>query len=104
LGLLFFGATIHIDFLCRGAYVIHAMKHNDPTKVSVFDWLAFPAMGGVPLSAISAIGIATRQSHDVAREPRHSRSIGEKDTATMRAIGFRAMLRAVFKRLLGQLA
>jgi hypothetical protein len=33
------------------------MKFDDPMRASIFDWLVFPAAGGVPLSALAAIGL-----------------------------------------------
>ena len=39
-----------------------AMKFDGQTQAAMFQWLAFPVMGGVPLSALAAVDIAPKPS------------------------------------------
>jgi len=55
------------------------MKFSDPTQAAMFQWLASPVMGGVPLSVFAAIDFAPKPSPIADSKQRTLRSNKKKE-------------------------
>jgi hypothetical protein len=50
------------------------MKFDGPTQAATFQWLAFPVMGGIPLSALATVDFAPKPSSGADGKERTLRS------------------------------
>jgi hypothetical protein len=55
------------------------MKFDDSTQAAMFQWLAFPVMGGVPLSAFAAVDFEPKPSPSADGKERTLRSNKKKE-------------------------
>ena len=55
------------------------MKFDGPTQAAMYQWLAFPVMGGVPLSALATVDLGPKPSSSADGKERTLHSNNKKE-------------------------